>query len=244
METDTTRQALVTGGNRGIGEAISRHLAGIGMKVALTYHSRRQEAEALAEEIGARSFALDVGKADQVRELARRIEDELGPVEVLVHNAGMTHDAPLAFIKEEHWDSVLDVNLKGPFLLTRALLKGMIRQRWGRVITLASAAGVIGHAGQTPYSAAKGGLIAFTKSLALELARFGVTANAVAPGFIDTQMLAAIPEKKLEAYRGMIPLKRFGRPEEVGALVGFLCSEAAGYITGQTLRIDGGMITA
>lgn len=244
MEGEKVRQALVTGGNRGIGEAIARHLAARGMKVALTYHSRREEAETLAGEIGARAYPLDVGDGDQIRAFARRIEEESGPVEILVHNAGMTRDAPLAFIKEEHWDGVLDVNLKGPFLLTRALLKGMIRQRWGRVITLASASGVIGHAGQTHYSAAKGGLIAFTKSLALELARFGVTANAVAPGFIETEMLQSIPEKKLEAYRGAIPLKRFGRPEEVGALVGFLCSEVAGYITGQTLRIDGGLITA
>lgn len=244
MNQEAQRLALVTGGNRGIGAAICRQLRAEGTRVALTFRSRREEAEALGREIGAEVYQLDVGNGEQVRDLARRLEDDLGPVEILVHNAGLTRDAPLAFIKEDQWDGVLDVNLKGPFLLTRALLKGMIRQRWGRVITLASASGVIGHAGQTHYSAAKGGLIAFTKALALELARFGVTANSVAPGFIETEMLDAIPEEKLSAYRDAIPLKRFGKPEEVGALVGFLCSESAAYITGQTLRIDGGMITA
>lgn len=238
------RVALVTGGSGGIGAATARALAGDGFHVALTYHSRREPAVALAEELGGRAYALDLGQRTQILALAAAVEEEMGPVSVLVHNGGLIKDALLAFLPEEDWDEVLEVNLRGPFLLTKALIRGMVKQRWGRVISVASASGVVGQIGQTHYSAAKAGLIAFTKALAREVARSGVTANALAPGFIDTEMLSALPAKKLARYLEDVPLRRLGRPEEVAAAVSFLASEGAAYITGQVLRIDGGLILA
>ncbi|MCH9648055.1 MAG: 3-oxoacyl-ACP reductase FabG [Deltaproteobacteria bacterium] len=243
-ETTGPRLALVTGGNRGIGAAIAQKLSQQGFKVILTYNRGKEAAESHAQEIGADAFELRLEDGESIQGLVRRVQDDYGDVQVLVHNAGMTRDGLLALSKEEDWDLVQQVNLKGPFLLTRALLKGMIRQRWGRVISLASASGVIGHLGQSHYGASKGGLIAFTKSVALEVARYGITANSVAPGFIDTDMLDQIPPAKLEAFKKTIPLRRLGRPDEVAELVGFLASDAAAYMTGQTLRIDGGLITA
>jgi 3-oxoacyl-[acyl-carrier protein] reductase len=244
MSMTPARTALVTGASRGIGAAIARRLAATGLRVALTYRSAQEEAEALAEEIEGKAYPLDLSTSEGIAPFARRLEEDLGGVQVLVHNAGLTRDTVLAFLSEADWDLVHNTNLKGPVLLTRALLKGMIRERWGRIISIGSVSGILGHPGQTSYSSAKGGLAAFTKTAALELARYHVTANTVAPGFIETDMLAGLPEDRLVEFRRQIPLKRFGRSEEVAALVAFLASEEAGYITGQTLRIDGGLITA
>jgi 3-oxoacyl-[acyl-carrier protein] reductase len=163
-------------------------------------------------------------------------------VTILVHNAGVIRDALLAFLSEDDFELVLDVNLRGVYRLTKALLRSMLGQRWGRIVTIASASGLVGQLGQTHYGAAKAGVIAFTKALAREVATYGVTANSIAPGFIATDMLAGLPAKKLEKYLEGVPLGRVGRPEEVAHVVSFLASERAGYITGQTIRVDGGLI--
>jgi 3-oxoacyl-[acyl-carrier protein] reductase len=238
------RIALVTGGSGGIGGACARVLAEQGFRVAVTYRSREAEARELAGEIDGRAYPLDLQSGEQVRELARAVEEDLGTVQVLVHSGGMIRDALLPFLREEDWDAVHDVNLKGPALLTKALIKGMLAARWGRVIAITSASGVIGQVGQTHYSAAKGGLIAFTKALAREVVRYGVTVNAVAPGLIDTEILADVSEKAMEEMLGRVPLGRLGRPEEVAGLVGYLASEEGAYVTGQTLRVDGGLMMA
>lgn len=240
----TSRKVLVTGGSGGIGAACARDLARRGHQVAVTYRSGRDRAEDLADEIGGRAYEMDLADRESVVSTARRIETERGPVQVLVHTAGMIKDTLLPFLTEGDWDAIHQVNLKGPYLLTKALVKGMLAARWGRIVYVASASGIIGQIGQTHYSAAKGGLIAFTKALAREVARYEVTVNAVAPGLIDTEILASVPEESLAKLLDGVPLGRMGRPEEVAALVAYLTSEDAGYVTGQTLRIDGGLIMA
>jgi 3-oxoacyl-[acyl-carrier protein] reductase len=234
----------VTGASGGIGAACARALAARGFRLALTYHSKQAEAERVAAELSGRAFPLDLRDSAAIKQLAERVESEIGPVQVLVHNAGLIQDSLLAFLPERDYDAVLEVNLKGPVLLTKALLKGMLKTRWGRVISISSASGVGGQRGQTHYSAAKGGLIAFTKALAREVASYSVTANAVAPGFIDTEILAGLAPEKLRQYLAEVPLQRLGKPEEVAALVAFLASDEAAYMTGQVVRIDGGLIMA
>lgn len=236
--------ALITGASGGIGAASVRALSRQGARVALTYLSNREAAEALAAEVGGAAYALDVRDRQAMPAMLARLRADLGEVQILVLNAGTTRDALLPFLGEEDWNEVLDVNLNAAYRLTKALIKGMLARRWGRVIAISSASGVAGQMGQTHYSAAKGGLIGFTKALAKEVATFGVTANAIAPGFIATDLLRAMPEAKLaDALRG-VPMGRVGLPEEVAAVVEFLASDAASYITGQTIRVDGGLLTA
>ena len=246
MSDFTSRVALVTGGSRGIGRAISELLASRGHRVAINFVSNAAAAAqvvAAIEEAGGTAVAVqgDVGDTASVDELMKEIHDSLGPVEILVNNAGITRDDLLLRMKPDAWDSVMQTNLKSVYLCSRAVTKGMLRGRWGRIISLSSVAGVYGNPGQANYAAAKAGIIGFTMSLAKEIGSRGITVNAVAPGFIATDMTAALGASVTDAAVEKITLGRLGLPEEVASAVGYLASEEASYITGQTIVVDGGL---
>ncbi|MFH1329664.1 MAG: 3-oxoacyl-[acyl-carrier-protein] reductase [Actinomycetota bacterium] len=240
------RVALVTGAGRGIGRAIAEHLAGLGYRVAVNYRSSAAGAEAVVAGIAAAggeavAVAADVSDEGAVTTLFAAVEQSLGPVEVLVNNAGITRDGLLVRLGADDWDAVLAGDLRSAFLCTRAAMRGMLRARWGRIVSIGSVAGLVGNPGQANYAAAKAGLIGFTKAVAREVGSRGITANVVAPGFIDTDMTAALGEETREAARRAIALGRFGTPQEVAAAVGYLASGPAAYITGQVIVVDGGM---
>ena len=233
--------ALVTGASRGIGQAIAELLAKAGAKVALV--ARTQEGvQKAADSIGGLAIAANVADADHVDAAVTKAEEQLGPVDILVNNAGLTRDGLLARMSEEDWDTVLDVNLKGAFNMMKRVSRGMMKRRAGRVINITSVVGITGNAGQVNYASSKAGLIGFTKSIARELASRNVLVNAIAPGFIDTDMTRALTETQRSALLEQIPLGRLGAGEDIANTVLFLSSDLASYITGQVLVVDGGMV--
>jgi 3-oxoacyl-[acyl-carrier protein] reductase len=239
----TGRTALVTGSTRGIGRAIADTLTGAGARVAVVGRDLARATEtAAAVGGGAQGFACDVADAASVASLVESVEQAFGRVDILVNNAGLTRDNILFRIKDEDWDAVLDANLRGAFVAIRAASRGMMKRRWGRIVNIASVVGLTGNKGQSNYAASKAGLIGLTKSVAKELGSRNILVNAIAPGYIETDMTAAMTPEARTALSGMIPLERLGAPADVAAAVAFLSSEHASYITGQVLVVDGGMV--
>ncbi|MEW2065054.1 3-oxoacyl-ACP reductase FabG [Streptomyces sp. NPDC007002] len=228
------RTALVLGGNRGIGLAVARHLAARGDRVAVSHRTGEPPA-------GLYSVRCDVTDAEAVADACARVKDALGPIEVLVHNAGITRDRPLAAMTAQDFEAPLRTNLLGAFHGVKPVLRGMMRARWGRIVLMSSAVALSGAVGQTNYAASKAGLIGLARSLALEVAGHGITTNVVAPGFTDTDMVAAMPEDKRQSLLATVPMRRMAAPAEVAAAVGYLTGEDAGYVTGTVLRVDGGI---
>lgn len=238
--------AIVTGGSRGIGRAVAVRLAKDGMNLVINYRGNSEaaeETERLCRELGAEVLLVqgDVSRAEDCEKLAAQAKEAFGRVDVLVNNAGITRDGLLARMTEEDFRAVLDVNLVGPWNMMKAVNRIMMKQRYGRIVNLSSVTGLMGNMGQTNYAAAKAGILGMTKSYAREVAGRGITVNAVAPGFIDTDMTEAMPEGAKDKIIIGIPIGRTGKPEDVAEAVAFLASEQAGYITGEVLRVDGGM---
>ncbi|MEE8419660.1 MAG: 3-oxoacyl-[acyl-carrier-protein] reductase [Dehalococcoidales bacterium] len=242
----SNKVALVTGSGRGIGKTIAMKLAGAGADIVINDIGEASAVESVADEIralGRKSLAVvaDISSSTDVERMVEETIDKLGRIDILVNNAGITRDRLLIRMTDEEWDMVIAVNLKSVFLCTRAALKHMIKQRSGRIISMASIVGIVGNAGQANYAAAKAGIIGFTKTIAKEAAPRGITVNAIAPGFIDTQMTQQLSDAQKDVLKQRIPLGTLGTPDDVAAAVAFLASDEAAYITGHVLNVDGGM---
>jgi 3-oxoacyl-[acyl-carrier protein] reductase len=243
---ESGRVAVVTGGGRGIGRAIAVRLAEEGAKLGISYRSNDAAAEETAERVREAGVECEFFKGDvslqaDVEALFDGVNDAFGRVDILVNNAGITRDNLMMRMKEVEFDEVLRTNLKGTYLCTRAVLRPMVRARWGRIVNVSSVVGLVGNAGQANYAASKAGIIGFTKSVAREVAQRGITVNAVAPGYVETELTGSLSEKVKDQIRDQVPAGRFGEPEEVAEVAAFLVSEASGYVTGQTIAVDGGM---
>lgn len=241
------RVALVTGGGRGIGRAIALRLAQEGARVTISYRANDDAAQKTADHIRQSGgecalFKGDVASSEDVEALVKGVTEAFGPVEILVNNAGTTRDNLMLRMKEAEFDEVLATNLKGAYLCTRAVLRSMVRARWGRILNISSVVGLSGNAGQANYAASKAGLLGLTKSTAREVANRGITVNALAPGYVETELTGKLDESVKGRIREQVPAGRFGEPEEIAATVAFLAGEEAGYITGQTIAVDGGMV--
>lgn len=233
--------ALVTGGSRGIGAAVSRELAGAGARVAVNYRSGADAAEALAAELGAIAVRADVASAAEASALVERVEAELGPIDALVANAGVTRDTLIVRMTDEEWDEVLDTNLRGVFNVCRAVARGMLKRRSGAIVTMTSVVGLHGNPGQTNYAASKAGIVGLSKALAKELGSRGVRVNSIAPGYIATELTSELPEELRQTILEATPLGRLGDPADVAGAVRFLCSDEARFVTGAVLQVDGGL---
>ena len=235
-----TRVAVVTGGTRGIGEAISLALRDMGVTVAANYAGNSEKANAFTERTGIRSYRWDVGDFSSCQDGCAQISNELGPIDIVVNNAGITRDGILMKMSFDDWNEVIRVNLGGCFNMAKACFPSMRERGWGRIVNIGSVNGQAGQYGQVNYAAAKSGIHGFTKALAQEGAKFGITVNAIAPGYIDTDMVSAVPEPVLEKIVAKIPVGRLGHAEEIARGVAFLCAEDGAFVTGSTLSINGG----
>ena len=248
MELLQGKVALITGASRGIGRGIAEQFAKAGCKVAFTYRGNTTAAQELEQQLAtagveAKAYQSDASDFDAAHKLVDEVISDFGQVDILINNAGITKDGLLMRTSQEDFDAVIDVNLKSIFNMTKAISRPMMKARGGSIINMSSVVGIKGNAGQSNYAASKAGIIGFTKSIALELGSRNIRCNAIAPGFIETEMTAAIPEDKVKEWRSAIPLKRGGTPEDVANACLFLASDMSSYVTGQTIQVDGGMLT-
>ena len=244
--TEQGRIALVTGGSRGIGRAIALRLAADGARVAVNYVTRTDAAEEVVHAIGKQgssglALQADITRSEDVKAMFQRLQEQWGPVEILVNNAGIISDSLVIRMTDEAWDSVVDIHMRGTFLCTRLGIRDMLRNRWGRVINIGSVVGLAGNVGQSNYSAAKAGIIGFTRAVAKEVATRNITVNYIAPGYVTTDIVEGLTKEQKERILQRVPMGRFGTTEEIAGFVGYIASEATSYITGQVMCIDGGM---